>query len=336
MRHPLGHHAHRRPTDGAPTERGIIVLLTALCLVSVLLMATIVVDGSLAYTQRRSMQNAADVSALAGARQLDKVKYSGAAWTTVNATASSAASTNGADAITCTVISGTGASLGACSSQAAVLAASAAGVEVRAEHTRRTTFGKLSGRDGVTARASAAATIQTLTGTATPFVICGNPANGGYPILKPDNTIDVAAATAMGTIDVQAAQVPTCGAGAAFKGKIGDTDPIVVPGWVSGDNGNGYEQEIHNDVLGATPCPTGGPFDGCDMLIPIADTGVGNGNAIDMHVVAWAVFHITGDGHGNPKYRGTFRSDVAYVSGGQTSTSLPPNASTPRVVRLTR
>jgi hypothetical protein len=236
--------------------------------------------------------------------------------------------------VTCTVIGGTGTAIGSCDSQTAVKSSLAAGVSVRTAYTRPATFANLGGRRSVTATVTSSATVQPLAGTGTPFVICGSSSHGGYPILNADKTINVAAAKAMGTIDVQGSQVPTCGAGSAFKGKLEDQEDVVVPGWVQADNGNGYEQHIENQVVGATPCPTGGPFTGCDMIIPIADQGTGNGNNIQMHVVAWAVFHITGDGGGNPKYRGTFRSEATFVTGGITTNVAPATSSTLRVVRL--
>jgi hypothetical protein len=327
----LNHHAHVH--DGPRSERGAIVVFVAMSMTAVLLVASIVIDGSHAYSQRRSMQNAADLSALAGARALDKVKYGGADWSTVDAAAKSLGRDNDAESIQCTVITNVGTAIGGCGSWWAVLLPAAAGVRVVATDIRPTTFARLIGRDSVTATATSSATIQTLIGTGTPFVLCGNADLGGYPILNSDNTINAATATAMGTVEIQSSQVPTCGAGSAFKGKIAD-DEFTVPGWLHADNGNGYEQEINVQVVGAKACPTGGPFDDCDMLIPIADRGEGNGNNIQMHAVAWAVFHITGTGKANPKYYGTFRSASPYATGGRTSVEVPANGATPRVIRI--
>jgi Flp pilus assembly protein TadG len=326
-------HQRGRSNRAERNDGGAILVFVALSMTAVLLVASIVIDGSQAYSQRRSMQNAADLSALAAARALDGVRYSGADWTSVSAAASDLGSDNDADAIDCTVITNVGAVIGSCSQWSAVTDARAAGVRVVATDVRATTFGRVIGRDQVTAVASSAATIQTLVGTGSPFVICGNADLGGYPILKADNTLDPASALAMGTVEIQSSQVPTCGAGSAFKGKIADDD-FTVPGWLHADNGNGYEQEIDVQVAGATPCPTGGPFDDCDMLIPIADRGVGNGTSIQMHAVAWAVFHVTGSGRANPKYYGTFRAEKPYATGGQTSVDLPANGATPRVIRI--
>ena len=327
----LSHHPRVEP--GERSERGAILIFVAMSLTALLLVATIVIDGSQAYSQRRSMQNAADLSALAGARALDKVRYAGASWSTVNPAAVDLGGDNNAESVDCTVITNTGVAIAGCENWWAVLSPAAAGVRVQARDVRRTTFGKISGRDSVTASATSAATIQTLTGTRTPFVICGNADVGGYPILNSDNTINAATATAMGTVEIQSAQVPTCGAGSAFKGKIADGD-VTVPGWVQADNGNGYAQDINVAVVGATACPTGGPFDDCDMLVPIADRGQGNGTDIQMHAVAWAVFHITGSGRANPKYYGRFQAEATYATGGRTSIALPTNGATPRVIRI--
>jgi hypothetical protein len=326
--------SHHPPAElGDRSERGAIVVFVALSLTAVLLVASVVIDGSHAYSQRRSMQNAADLSALAGARALDKVRYSGANWSTVGAAARNLGTDNDAESIDCTVITKVGAPIGSCDQWWAVLWPGAAGVRVVATDVRPTTFARITGTDDVTATATSAATIQTLIGTGTPFVICGNADLGGYPILNSDNTINASTAAAMGKVEIQSSQVPTCGAGSAFKGKIADDD-FTVPGWLHADNGNGYEQDINVQVVGAKACPTGGPFDDCDMLVPIADRGVGNGNDIQMHAVAWAVFHITGTGQANPKYYGTFRGTAPYVTGGRTSVELPANAATPRVIRI--
>lgn len=327
----LSHHI--RYETGERSERGAILIFMALSMTAVLMVASIVIDGSQAYSQRRSMQNAADLSALAGARALDEVKYAGANWSIVDAAAQGLGGDNRAESVECTVITNVGTAIGGCEQGWAVLMPTAAGVRVRATDVRSTTFAELTGQKTVTASATSAATIQTLVGTGSPFVICGNAQVGGYPILNSDNTINASTATAMGTVEIQSSQVPTCGAGSAFKGKIADDD-FTVPGWLHADNGNGYEQDINVQVAGATACPSGGPFDGCDMLIPIADQGQGNGTAIQMRAVAWAVFHITSGAKANPKYYGTFRSGSAVVTGGRTNVALPANDATPRVIRI--
>ncbi len=332
---PVRHHTpHRRPTR--PAQRGAALMMMTLSIASILVVSVLVIDGSQAYPQRRKTQNAVDEAALAATRALDRYRIAeepGTAPGDALAEARSVTDENDVVMTACTVVDGKGDPIGPCSSVAAVDDAEAVGVDVEGSDTRPTSFGKIVDTDSVTATATSAATSQPLVGTASPFVVCGNPERGGYPILDPDGTINVETATAMGIVDIQSSKVPTCGAGAAFKGKIEDDAEIDLPGWVKADNGNGYEQDIHNQVLGARACPSGGPFTDCDMLLPIADEGRGNGNKIVMHAVAWAVFHVVGDGHGNPKYRGYFRSDAPYVTGGETSDGVP-TAETPRVIRL--
>lgn len=336
---------HPRPPASASRsgERGVIVPMAALSMVTVILVMMLVIDGSHAYPQRRNMQNAADASSLAGARALDKVKFAGQAWSTVDATVQSVAADNGAEAAECTVITGTGATLGTCNDPAVVTGVAAAGVRVRTTDVRTTSFGSLTDQDTVTARASAAATIQTFVGgTGSPFIVCGNPAIDGWPILGADGRVDPVSAAAIGPIDLQAAQMRGCGAGAAFKGKI-DANAMLgaLPADIVGENGNGFNSNIRVQVLGSNPCSAddidkigANQSVSCDIVLPIADSGSGNGNQITMHAVGWAIFHVSGNGSGNPKYWGEFVGSNAYVSGGLTSTAVPTNGSTPRVIRL--
>ena len=56
------------PRRGSDPERGQILPMFALALVTLVLMAGAVVDGGYAYAQRRLTQNAADFAAMAGTR----------------------------------------------------------------------------------------------------------------------------------------------------------------------------------------------------------------------------------------------------------------------------
>lgn len=349
----LTHHRNRPVTATAKPHRrglvsrtsgeaGVILPIVAMSTISFLLLATLVIDGSHAYSQRRNMQNAADASALAAARAFDTARTAGAGWGTVNQTAVNVAADNGAESSTCQIINPNGVILGSCTQIAALTSQNAAGVRVEAVDVRPTTFPVVIDKESVTARASASATIQTFSGgTGVPFIICGNPAVGGYPILGPDGRINPVTATAMGSVPIQGSQVPTCGAGSAFKGKI-DQNFVIdqLPASVRGDNGNGYEADIAVQVLGANACTdedmrimeADGAVD-CEMILPVADQGWGNGNNIGLRGVAWAVFHVTGNGQGNPKYYGEFVGTNAYIVGGRTTIDIP-GPGVPRSIRL--
>ena len=338
----MTHHPRldRPGADGRHGERGVILPLTALSMVTLLLVATLVIDGSQAYPQRRSMQNAADAASLAGARALDKAKWFGGQWTEVARMASSIAAENRAESSICTVIDSDGDPLGPCDSQAVVLSPSAAGVAVEATDVRRTTFGAFAGRDNVTARARAAATVQTfLGGTGAPFAICDDGDPDGYRILKADGTLNTVGLGKFVDIDLQAPTVPDCGARSSpFKGKI-EPDQLLTKGaWVEVTPGNGFDADIRTQVLGATPCVVSGQnlVSGCDILLPVVDeAGPGSGTNITLHVAAWIVVHVTPH-QGNPKYTGTYVGVRPYVGGGTTSSEPPGDRATPRVIRLIR
>jgi hypothetical protein len=343
-RHPVAHHRRVVTAErGRRRERGLILPMTGLAMMAFLLVATLVIDGSAAYPQRRSMQNAADSASLAATRALDKVHWQGASPGSVVATAQSVAADNGAESSQCWIIDPYGNQLGTCTDGNAI--AAGAGVEVRALDRRSTTFGPITGKSHLEVTASAAATVQTFAGgTAVPFIVCGNATVGGYDILDYDAvadkwSINVDRANALGKIELQAAQIRDCGTGgASFKGKLQDPGPIVLPGPVEGTPGNGFDSVISVEVAGARGCTTeevasGGPLD-CDILVPIAISGTGAGQHAVLYCVVWSVFHVTGDGHGNPKYWGEFVAAATYVTGGVTVHQTPPDASTPRVIRL--
>ncbi len=351
------HHHGPRSERGTRREQGSIIVLMTLLLSVLLVLATLVIDGGQAYPQRRKAQNAADEASLAGARALDRtvitVPPTGTA-AAVNATVQSVVEDNGADLEECTIIQGDGDEIGPCSSDVAVTDPDAAGVHVKASETRPTSFGDIVEQDSITARASAAATIQTLSKTGSPFIICGNPKApdssdapellktnpAGNTIYNSDGSasIDVAKARSQGVFPIQGEgknKTPGCGAHADFKGKKEKgQSPLAVPSAIPSENGDGFDHDIFATVVGTTPCPTSGPLLNCDVLLPISDGAVAAKSRI-LNVVAWGVFHVTGDGKGNPKYSAIFVGLPSYATGGETSDGTPTGTEA-RVIRLIR
>lgn len=346
------HSHHPRSARGTRRERGSILVLMTLMLSMLLVMATLVIDGGQAYPQRRRAQNAADAASIAGARALDRaVITQPPAGTTdeVSATVLSVVEDNGADLEECYIISGKGDRMGEGCTADQVQQPGAAGVEVVASETRSTSFGDIVEQDSITARASAAATIQPLSKTGSPFIICGNkkaPNSSKSPdllktdaagniVYNPDGSasIDVIKALAQPAFPVQgegSKKTPGCGADSEFKGKKRKgQESLKVPSEIKGENGNGFEHDTFATIVGATPCPTSGEYLNCDVLLPIAD----GGNALFLHIVAWGVFHVTGDGKGNPKYSATFLGVPSYVTGGETGDGTPTGTAA-RVIRL--
>jgi len=371
-------HHHPSPRDANirnHRERGVMVVMLALSLVAILLVATVVIDGSQAYPQRRKAQNAADSAATAGARALDKKKFFGGA-ADVRTTAQNAAADNDATIEDCWFITGLKDGSGAIQRSAIdptcdvgdFVPPDANGVQVRTAQTRAVTFKGIGGLgNSTTARATAAASVQKLASSGSPFIVCGNPDTAlapppgtrGFDILKtvstgpnaldfvrnPDGTVDVdpIKATALNSLNGgkgiplvgSEPRVPRCGLGGGnFDGK-GTGESASLPAWVGYTSGGGYDGSANEQILTANPCPNPFPSGGvevlCDVLLPIADTG--NADTAKLHIVAIGVFRVSGDGLGNPKYFGKYVADARQVAGGITTVG-PITASTIRVINL--
>lgn len=311
-------------------ERGVTIVLVALTMVGLLGISALAIDLGQAYASHRQMQNAADAAALAGTRALDKARRAGfltsALNTSVATTVTDVATRNGAQTakITCKVVRwnyylDNSQVSGACNQPAVwtidAVNGGATGVAVTVGTTNTTFFGSAIKQSAPSTSASAAATIEPLASGSAPFIICGDASNDGYNLLT-NGKFDPVKAAALGTFPIQDSQLPRCNGPSAFKGKAADASAtFTIPGTAVGDNGNGFDSNIRQMVLGATPCATP-PATGCSMALPIADST----NGYNFHVVAIAVFAVTGDGTGNPKYSARYDSTLATASGGQGGT----------------
>lgn len=382
----LGHPVARRfggdPRERA--ERGVVVPLVAASMVAILLVATMVLDGSQAYPQRRSAQNAADAAAVAGAQGLDKARWFGGLPRIIYGRAWKVAAENGASRIDCTFIDGIGNPVAdasgntACTATTTVIPDAARGVRINAYVDRATTFAGIVGRDTVTAKATAAATVQKLKSTGSPFIVCANPAPSlapppgttGFDVLRTnpavitdwsaysspwnppfvfnaDGSVDldpvkVATVNAMNSgrgmpLVGSEPRVPRCGLGGGNFDGNGGFETVVIPSWVGYTPGGGHSAAAAEQVVSTTPCPDPFPpnYDAnaqpCDIVLPLAIDGDDDTNKL--RVVSMAVFRVTGNGLGNPKYYGRIRSDIRYVAGGASSID-PVTAQSLRIVRL--
>lgn len=383
-------------------EGGFMVPLVALSMVALLLLATVALDGSQAYPQRRSAQNAADAAAVSATQALDKANWFDGSPSAIYEEALTVAHDNRAHRIECTLFRMRGRSepvtagdptpdiieMGSCNATTSTIPIDVdpvfgtplrpQGVRIKAFVDRTTTFGAISGKSTVTATATASATVQKLKSTGSPFIVCANPARSlapppgtrGFDLLKTnpavvpnwdvysspwdppfvfnsDGTVDIdpvkaAAANAMNGgrgIPLVGAEnsVPRCGVTSANFDGNGGFETVMVPSWIGFTSGGGYSASASEQVVSSNPCPDPFPpnYDAnanpCDIVLPLAI----DGNASDkkLRVVAIAVFRISGNGLGNPKYFGKVRGDIRYVSGG-TTTIDPVTAASLRVVRL--
>ncbi len=307
---------HPRDDDGA------VLVLLALSLAALMIIAAIAIDGGQGYAERRQMQNAADAAAMAGTRALDRYRFPPSGTTpdvtTISSEVNRVATDNGATTVvSCRLINfdqvGTSSDLGPCTS--ATAANQAEGVRVNVSGTVNTFFGGFTGRPTITATTNATATIQELLSVTSPFIICGNPALGGYNLLNANGTLNPTNATNAGEMTIHGSQVPDCGAGSQFKGLL--NNPITLNTWTDiGTQGNRVGQ--YTDVTsGVTPCPDGGPYDNCDMLLPIMQQGNGSGSNATAFVTAFAVFHVTAGSNGTSEHTAHYVGTSTIVTGGQ-------------------
>jgi hypothetical protein len=129
--------------------------------------------------------------------------------------------------------------------------------------------------------------------------------------------VNVSNALALGVFDLEG-KVPDCGAPSAkFTGKADPGVTFVTAGsYESVQQGNGYSSSLANQVAGQKPCPDGGPYDDCYMIIPIADGPGGTANNPLLHITDFGVFHVTSGQGGNPRYSAQFVAPVTMADGG--------------------
>jgi Flp pilus assembly protein TadG len=319
------------PRRRVRADRGLTLVLVALLTVVILMMAALAIDGGVAYQTHRQSQNAADSGAMAGARALEKVKFFPicsalvpAPCTTFTTNAAirdeilREAQQTGADTaaagVQCYLLDANKVRVGPefCASNIDPTSTSVAlafGVEVRAVRTRATYFAKVAGYGTTAASGTAKAFVFNFVGgTGSPFVTCG--VSGG--VIDPSYSYNLVAPNGFGGYSlvsgavgayyqIQGSQNPTCGAASnTFKGKSDGNIIPALPYDVGITTGNGFSNQIQVTVAGLKPCAAGATvFDGCGMLIPIADRAVPGttGTATKMHVVTWLAFQVWGSGN---------------------------------------
>jgi len=232
-----------RPRDGQ------ILVMFALMVTVFAGMLGLAIDVGYAYSQRRTVQNAADAAAMAGARMV-------ANWTSANPTSAQTeaqtfatmdtnriASTN-QTLQSCEYVNYAGNSQGACS---ATVPANATGVRVVVEETHSTWFIQVipGAADTVTTSAAATAHVEEFNGaTAGPIIVCGKStklrSGGSFSILDASNQINPAAYNK--EYEIHGPGIEDCGAqGNSFKGSAirSNLNDDKGPGddWI-GDTGN--------------------------------------------------------------------------------------------------
>ncbi|GAC1592961.1 MAG: hypothetical protein NVS3B21_13380 [Acidimicrobiales bacterium] len=308
-------------------EDGVSLIIVALSMTGVMGVASLSIDGGRMFTARRQAQNAGDAGAQAGAEALFAYQYAAATNATrtpadVNAAVSDKVLQNNSTTVACTLVGPLGNDLGPCATATDADLIAASGVRARSAIKRTTAFAGVMGINDFTAAATATAQIQPLIATGSPFLLCGA-ANTGWNILSNSNQI-LPSASNLINIPLESSQVPTCGAGSsAFKGKAAPSSGLASAGgyWAPAQPGNGYKASVANRVAGLSPCPadiaTLAVNATCGLIVPVASGAKGTGVNTTMVIVTFAIFNITANSGGNPRYSGTFVAPANLATLGQ-------------------
>jgi hypothetical protein len=254
-----------------------------------MIVAAIVIDLGVAYTNSRQTQNASDGAAMAGAQAVYKsqLSFGSANERLVLTQVNNALAANDSTLVTCQYLNLSQTAFGTCADTAAP--SNAVGVLVTSSRSSTTFFGNFANINNITVSRPASATAQpVIIGLGAPFIICGNRTNGNdlvtYPLNGGPAVFDTtkAAYYAVGgpnwlTLEQNNDPDTTCGFGPPYDGHgqgaplvYNSTDKVFV---AAGGPGNGlgnvpdYSKSFSN--IG-NECGASGPFP-CNMVLPIAE-----------------------------------------------------------------
>jgi len=310
---------HQEEDSRRGASRGQVIVMFALFSTAMIGVLGLATDLGFAYAQRRTMQNAADAGAMAGARAV--AKWSAASpGTSASADVTTIAQSNqmGSATVTvtsCTYVTYANANAGNCAS---AVPSTATGVKVDVEEEHETFFIQVlpGAPDTVTTRATATAHVQKYSGEWSngPFIICGpkawdvtsNPTlkNGGtnLAILSSQSPVTINPAAINRIFRVHDPKLDSEGKAdckskaGRFKG-LADQDRNAgrtAAGWFGYDTGT-KAGPTRTKVYGIEGCNpnTDEPYN-CVMMLPIAtDNPNEPGNTKEVYVIGFAAFRVT-------------------------------------------
>jgi Flp pilus assembly protein TadG len=335
--------------DTSPTHvsHGQILVMFAILLTSLLGALGLAVDLGVAFSQRRTMQSAADAGAYAGARIVSKSTIGAPlmAQSEVEAVVKKNAMNLGTiGAITCTYVNDSGSDVGPCTG---AVPASASGVQVTVQESHPTFFIRVvpGGATTVTTNAVARANVKKL----------GSPTDGPYlpctrnTMLKDGGTMDLLVQTAgqwvinpsaiNKTFIVHGPQIEKCDAKAdRYKGLADSVKNanLTVPGWFYYTEGTTVGM-ITVDVDGPQGCKAGQEVNNCVVFLPLViNDPKEEGNNKQLWTVAFAPFYITSNISGNEHYGKLLSDYITYGKGQDGNYGWSQDYAGPITIRLTK
>ena len=290
-------HAGVEPANAsAHVSRGQILVMFAIMLTSLLGALGLAVDLGVAFSQRRTMQSAADAGALAGTRLIAKSANSSiAVQPEVEAVVlKNTMALGSVGSINCNYVNDGGASLGSCVN---VIPSGASGVDVTVDESHPTFFIRVvpGAPNSVTTSATARANVKMLSfPTDGPYLPCGvdtQLAGGGtYSMVeKVGGTWQIRAGAVGKTYVIHGPQIEKCDAHASrYKGLAevsANANITSVPAWFTYKEGDSAGL-ISEDVEGPDGCKAGQEVINCVVFLPIV---VNDPEEIDNNRQQWCV-----------------------------------------------
>jgi len=291
----------RRPPGAYPGQMLILVAAAMIALIGILGLA---IDLGVSMTERRTMQNAADAGALAGARVVAKAAATSGlkAFTDVQSVVDSNHMVTGLPTInSCSYVDDTDKVVGDCADG---VPSTATGVRVRVSEQHPTFFLRImpGGPKTASTGATAIAHVQEMTNVPAdgPFLVCGVAtklaAGGSMNILTQSDGSWLLNEAAVGqTFIIHAPQVNQCGSQSnSFKGFANGSANrgLTVPGWFGYSTGDAAGQ-VSASVSGIQGCQAGQPVVNCVALLPVAVANPPDNGNKQLWTVAIMAFYIT-------------------------------------------
>lgn len=335
-------------TDSRHASRGQILVMFAVMLTSLIGAVGLAVDLGVAFSQRRTMQSAADAGAYAGARIVAKVPNTAAppsAQADVEAVVLKNAMNMGTvGAIVCNYVDDAGNSLGSCT---AGVPSAATGVEVTVQETHPTFFIRVvpGAPDSTTTGATARANVKKLgSPTDGPYLPCtlGTKlfSGGTMDLLVKSGGQWVINTNAINkTFIIHGPQIEKCNAKASRYKGLADTVKnanLTVPNWFYYTEGTSAGT-ISTDVDGPDGCKAGQEINNCVVFLPLViNDPAEEGNNKQLWTVAFAPFYITSNNSGNEHYGKLLTDYITYGKGQDGNYGWVQGYTGPITIRLTK
>ncbi len=338
-------------------SRGQILILVAGAIVAMVGMVGLATDLGYNFAQRRTMQNAADAGALAGAHTLSRRASGGPSVLSDvrSAVVSNKLGGSTPSVTSCTYVDDTDKDLGNCS---LVVPATATGVHVSVRESHDTFFIRAipGAPTSLSTAATAIAHVQQLKTPPAdgPFLVCGvnpkivsGPSNtniltkvGSNWVLNPAAVSSSPTDTSAPTFQVYGPQVSQCGLGnSSYKGlALGDqNDGLSVPNWFYYSTGDKAGQ-LAASVSGVQGCQAGHPLVNCVAFLPVAvNVPTPNSATSQMWTVMILPFYLTQASYSNGNLNKLNGKIIGtYITEGDGKTGWIPGYEGPIVVRLTK